>query len=70
MSEKYKDLQDYPDVMSLKEVADYIHISKDTVRKACLTGELKHIRIGRLYKIPKEQLIEFFEKAKYGGEEK
>ena len=56
--------------MSLKEVADYIHISKDTVRKACLTGELKHIRIGRLYKITKEQLIEFFEKAKYGGEER
>lgn len=64
MTEKYKDLQTYPDVMSLKDVAQYVHISKDTARKACLTGELKHIRIGRLYKITKESLIEFLEKSK------
>lgn len=64
MTEKYKDLQTYPDVMSLKEVAQYVHISKDTARKACLMGKLKHIRIGRLYKITKESLIEFLEKSK------
>lgn len=64
MLEKYKDLQTYPDVMSLKDVANYVHISKDTARKACLTGELKHIRIGRLYKITKENLIDFLENSK------
>ena len=64
MLEKYRDLQEYPDVMSLKDVANYVHISKDTVRKVCLTGELKHIRIGRLYKITKESLVEFLEKNK------
>lgn len=63
MQDKYKELEAYPDVLSLKEVAEYVHISKDTVRKACLNGELKHIRIGRLYKITKENLIEFLEKV-------
>lgn len=64
MLEKYKELEAYPDVLSLKDVANYVHISKDTARKACLAGELKHIRIGRLYKITKENLINFLEKSK------
>ncbi len=64
MLEKYKELEAYPDVLSLKDVANYVHISKDTARKACLAGELKHIRIGRLYKITKENLIDFLEKSK------
>lgn len=64
MLEKYKELEAYPDVLSLKDVANYVHISKDTARKACLAGELKHIRIGRLYKITKENLIDFLENSK------
>ena len=64
MLEKYKELEAYPDVLSLKDVAKYVHISKDSARKACLTGELKHIRIGRLYKITKENLIDFLENSK------
>ena len=39
MLEKYKELEAYPDVLSLKDVANYVHISKDTARKACLAGE-------------------------------
>ena len=64
MIEKYKDLEIYPDVLSLKEVAQYIRVSKDTVRSECLKGNLKHLRIGRLYKITKENLIEFLERTK------
>lgn len=64
MLEKYRDLQEYPDVMSLKDVAQYVHVSKDTVRSECLKGNLKHLRIGRLYKITKENLIEFLERTK------
>ena len=61
MIEKYKELELYPDVLSLKEVAQYVHVSKDTIRNECLKGKLKHLRIGRLYKITKENLIEFLE---------
>lgn len=53
MPEKYKELENYPDVLDLKDVANYCRISKDTACKACLNGELKHIRIGRLYKLKK-----------------
>lgn len=59
--ERYKELEEYPDVLSLKDVAQYIHVSKDTVRNECLKGNLKHLRIGRLYKVTKENLIEFLE---------
>lgn len=64
MIEKYKELELYPDVLSLKDVARYIHVSKDTVRNECIRGNLKHLRLGRLYKITKEQLIEFLENTK------
>ena len=29
MLEKYKELENYPDVLSLKDVANYVHISKE-----------------------------------------
>ena len=61
MFEKYRDLKAYPDVLNLKDVANYCIISKDSVRKACRDGKLKHIRIGKLYKITKENLINFLE---------
>ena len=61
MFEKYRDLEAYPDVLNLKDVANYCRISKDSARKACRDGKSKHIRIGRLYKITKENLINFLE---------
>ncbi len=61
MFDKYKDLESYSDVLTLKEVAQYLNISKDTVRKLCLTNQLKHLRVGRLYKITKENLVNFIE---------
>lgn len=64
MLEKYKELVTYPDVLNITDVAKYCRVSKDTVRNECIKGNLKHLRIGRLYKITKEQLIEFLEKIK------
>ena len=61
MFEKYRDLESYPDILNLKDVANYCRISKDSACKACIDGKLKHIRIGRLYKITKENLINFLE---------
>lgn len=61
MFEKYKELENYPDILTLKDVANYCGISKDSARKLCLTNQLKHIRIGRLYKITKENLVNFLE---------
>ncbi len=58
---KYKDLENYSDVLSLEDISNYFKISKDTARKLCLTNQLKHIRIGRLYKVTKNDLIEFLE---------
>lgn len=58
---KYKDLEKYSDVLSLEDVSNYFKVSKDTARKLCLTNQLKHIRIGRLYKVTKNDLIEFLE---------
>lgn len=61
MIEKYADLEKYPDVLSVKMAAQYIGVSKDTVRKLCLNGEMEHVRVGRLYRITKQHIINFLE---------
>lgn len=62
--EQYQELNKYSDIMDLKDVSEFFKISKDTARKLCLNNELEHIRIGRLYKIPKECLVKFLQKTK------
>lgn len=61
MEEQYKNLQEYPDVLNPQLVAKYLNVSKDSVRKLCVDGKLKHVRIGRLYKITKLNLVEFLQ---------
>lgn len=61
MEGQYKDLQGYPDVLNPQLVAKYLNVSKDSVRKLCVDGKLKHVRIGRLYKITKINLIDFLQ---------
>ncbi|MGL5655874.1 MAG: helix-turn-helix domain-containing protein [Fusobacteriaceae bacterium] len=58
----YESLENYNDVLSLEETAKYFGASKDTVRKMCVRGELKHSRVGKLYKVTKKNIIEFLEK--------
>jgi excisionase family DNA binding protein len=59
-----KSLDNYNDVLDVKEVAEYLNISKPLVRKLCQENKLKSIRIGWLYKITKFDLLEFINQSK------
>ena len=59
-----KSLDNYNDVLDVKEVAEYLNISKPLVRKLCQENKLKSIRIGWLYKITKFDLLEFINQRK------
>ena len=50
--------------MSVNDVAEALNISRPFVRQLCLTNQIKHLRIGWLYKIEKVDLIEFLQKSK------
>jgi excisionase family DNA binding protein len=55
-------LQNYPDMLTAKEVADIMRVDIKTVRNWVNSGELASIPIGkREYRISKVALLEFIE---------
>lgn len=52
--------KDYPDVVSVEDLSTMLgHINIKTCYKLLQSGEIRHLRIGRLYKIPKVYVIEY-----------
>lgn len=48
-----------PEYLTAKEVASRLRVSKMTVSRWCTSGELSAIRIGRMWRIPAEELQRF-----------
>jgi excisionase family DNA binding protein len=40
---------------SIKEIADYFGVSDATIRTQVLSGKIKSIRVGILYRIPRKE---------------
>ncbi len=49
----------YPDILNACDVRKILSIGKDTLYRLLENGDIKSIRIGRIYKIPKLYLEEF-----------
>lgn len=52
-------LKDYPDVLTPEEVMTILGIGKNSTYKLLQTGELKSIKIGKKYRIPKKYLLQY-----------
>ena len=50
---------DFPDVVTVGDMSKMLQISEKTAYKVLKDGRIKHIVIGRAYKIPKVRVIEF-----------
>ena len=48
--------------LSIKKVSEILYVSKKTILNKIKAGEIKYIKVGKLYKIPKESIIEYVEK--------
>ena len=46
----------YPDVLSVKQLCEILNIGKNTAYKLLQSGEIKNIKIGKVYKIPKKEV--------------
>ena len=60
-------LENYSDILTLVEVAEFLRISKDSVKNLVKLGFLKSLKIGRMYRFKKEDVVEFLDK--YGKED-
>jgi excisionase family DNA binding protein len=56
---KYIMFESYPDIMSINDLQEALGISRNSVIKLLDTGQIKYIRIGRLYKVSKLELIDY-----------
>ena len=52
---------DYPDVLSVNDVAALLQVGRNNAYKLVQSGKLKSVRIGRTHKISKKSLIDFIE---------
>ena len=49
----------YPDVLSVKQLCEILGIGKNSAYRLLQSGEIKSIKIGKVYKIPKKCLKDF-----------
>ena len=49
----------HEDILTVPDVAETLYIGKNRVYELLQSGELKGFRIGRIWKIPKESIIEY-----------
>ena len=52
-------LEDFPDVLTTKQLRQVLNISKEKTYELLKCGEIKSIKIGKIYRIPKRFLNEF-----------
>lgn len=50
---------DYPDVVSVEQLQEMLNVGKNTAYKLINDGDIKSIKIGRTYKIPKQFVADF-----------
>lgn len=50
---------DYPDVVSVEQLCQMLHIGRNTAYRLLKSGAIQAIRIGRQYRIPKKWVIQY-----------
>jgi excisionase family DNA binding protein len=60
-SSERKLLKEYPDVLEVKDLCKVLGISEKTAYGLLRRGAIQHIRIGRLYKVPKKCVYRYLD---------
>lgn len=54
--------ENYPDIVSVKQMQEMLQIGKNTAYNLINSGQIKVVKIGRVFKIPKKNIIQFLDK--------
>ena len=52
-------LNRYKDILTVEELCEALKIGKNTAYTLLKSGEIKSVKIGRVYKIPKKNIIKY-----------
>ena len=50
-----------PDVLTIGDAATILHMSNESIRLACVKGDIPAVKIGKLWRISKAKLQAMFE---------
>ena len=55
-------LNKYNDVLTVEELCEVLRIGKNTAYKLLKNNDIKSVKIGKIYKIPKKSVRKYLEK--------
>lgn len=55
-------LNRYKDILTVEELCEVLKIGKNTAYALLKSGEIKSVKIGRVYKIPKKNVVKYLTK--------
>ena len=61
-------LDDFGEVLTVREVARVLRVDKDSAYQAIHRGQIPHVRIGRSLRVPKAGLLRFLDAQSAIGE--
>ena len=56
-------LNDLPDVLTVATLAAYLHTTRQNICKMLIAGEIRSVKVGRSYRVPKVFLQEFLKEV-------
>ena len=63
MNEKKEVFSEYPDVVTPEDVQNMLHLGRNSVYKLLKEEQIKTVKIGKKYIIPKQSVIRFISLA-------
>ena len=55
-------LNKYNDILTVEELCEVLRIGKNTAYKLLKNNDIKSVKIGKIYKIPKKSVRKYLEK--------
>lgn len=52
-------LDNLPDVITIKQLAEFLQVSEITIKRAIKAGDLKALKVGKSVRIEKESVMEW-----------
>lgn len=57
--------QNYPDIVSVEDIADMLNLGKSSVYSLLQSDQIRHVRVGKKYIVPKQAVIDFVSGVRY-----
>lgn len=58
------ELNRYHDVMTVEELMEYLFIGRNSAYRLIRSGKIKALKIGRIYRIPRQEVNNYINTAK------